>query len=232
MGGPSSPLLAETVQRKPLVQLVPVFVAAGLAGGDGRHAVRQSRAYHVFGSPLEAGAAAHRSGGGARRRESGDAAVDGAVVAQPLLFGPDQQALGHEGVVQHRREAWPHGGVPLEQLVDQVLSFQGDVARHLVFPENDFGQCVLDRVCVERRAAHQEGVEHAAQRPDVRLQAVGAVRSHLRGDVVGGPTHGEVLLVWQLELSGEAEVADFNVHGAGQQQVGQGQVPVQDAMSV
>lgn len=103
---------------------------------------------------------------------------------------------------------------------------------HRIFPKDHFGQGVLDRVRVERRAAHQEGVEHATQGPDVRLEAVSAAGGHLRGDVVGRAAHGEVLFVGELQLSGQAKVCYFNVHVVGQQEVGQGQVPVQDPVRV
>ena len=41
------------------------------------------------------------------------------------------------------------------------------------------GEGAADAVCVERRPAHQHRVEHAAQRPDVRLHAVPTAGRHL-----------------------------------------------------
>lgn len=201
--------------------------------GKGRHSIGKSRADHVPGSPLEAAAAAAaRGGGGAGCGDGGDAAVHGAFVPQAQLLGPDQQAPSHEGVVQHGREAGPLAGVFLQELVDQVLGLQRHVRGHGILPEDHFGQGVLDCVRVKRRAAHQEGVEHAPEGPDVRLEAVRAAGGHLGGDVVGRAAHGEVLLVGELQLSGQAEVCYFNVHVVGQQKVGQGQVPVQDPVRV
>lgn len=59
-----------------------------------------------------------------------------------------------------------------------------------------------------------------------------AASGHLWRDVVGRPAHGEVLFVWEFELSGQAKVCDLNVHVGGQQKVGQGQISMQDAMGV
>ncbi len=41
-----------------------------------------------------------------------------------------------------------------------------------------------------------------------------------------------MLLTGKLELRRQTKVSDFNVHAGGEQEVGQGQVPVYDPMSV
>lgn len=184
------------------------------------------------GPPLEAAIAAGRGGGGAGRGDGGNATVHGTVLPHPQLLGPNQPFLGHERVVQHCREAGTMAGVPLQQEMDQILSLWRNVARHIVLAENHFRQSVFDRVSVKRGAAHQKGVEHAAQGPDIGFKTVGAVGGHLRGDVVGRPTHGEVLFIWEFELSGEAKVCDLNVHVARQQKVRQRQISMQDAVGV
>lgn len=61
---------------------------------------------------------------------------------------------------------------------------------------------------------------------------MGAASGHLWGDVVWCATHGEVLFIWEFELSGQAKVCNLNVHVAGQQKIGQSQVSVQDPMSM
>lgn len=124
MSRPAPALSVEPFQRMLLLLLPLVSIlktgTVGLAwkAWDGCHAIRQSRAYHVLGSLLEATAAAGRGGGGVGCGDGGNATVNGPVIPKPQLFGPDQQALGHEWVVQYCREAGSLGGVFLQQLIN------------------------------------------------------------------------------------------------------------------
>jgi len=48
----------------------------------------------------------------------------------------------------------------------------------------DPGVGLLERGCVERRLSHQQGVQYAAQRPNIRLVTVRLLVQHFRGDIV------------------------------------------------
>ena len=91
---------------------------------------------------------------------------------------------------------------------------------------------VANAVGVERRPAAEQRVHEAAKRPDIGLEAVGGARRDLGRDEVWRAAHGEVLLVRLVQLGGQAEVADLHVHVLGEQQVGEGEVAVQDAVRV
>jgi len=56
-------------------------------------------------------------------------------------------------------------------------------------------------------------------------------RGYLGRDEVGRAAHGEVLLV-VVDLGGEAEVGDLDVHVLGEQEVGEREVAVKDGVGV
>ena len=63
--------------------------------------------------------------------------------------------------------------------MDEVARGGREFVGHLVFGLADALECALDAGHLERRGAHQQRVEHHAERPDVRLEAVRLARRHL-----------------------------------------------------
>jgi len=97
--------------------------------------------------------------------------------------------IGHERVLAHFGERHPLHGVLLEQTGDEVLGLRRQVPGHLELGEHDLVERVAHALRVERRPARQEREHHAAERPDVGLEAVRVARGDLGRDEVG---RGEV----------------------------------------
>lgn len=119
-------------------------------------------------------------------------------------------------MIQDGGEAEAISWVFAQQPVDEVLRLPGQEGRHLIICQHHFVERVPHRVRVEGRLPYEQGVEHAAQRPHVRLQPMRAAGGDLRGDVVGSPAHGVVLLVRHLQLGRQPKVSNLHVHVAGQ----------------
>ena len=88
----------------------------------------------------------------------------------------------------------------------------------------------LDVLRVEGGEARQHLEDERPEAPPVDGLAVAAARDHLRGHVLGGPAEGLGLGVGAEEaLLGEAEVGEDDVALAGQEEVLELQVAVEDA---
>ena len=130
-------------------------------------------------------------------------------------------------------ERYALGRVLLEERGDEVLRLDGQVGGHVEVGVHDLVERGAYALAgVEGRPSGQERVHHAAERPDVGLEAVSGSRGDLGRDEVGRAAHGEVLLVGYVELGGEAEVGYLDVHVLGEQEVGEREVAVQYAVRV
>lgn len=104
--------------------------------------------------------------------------------------------------------------------------------RQLVAGHHHSGEGALDRLRVERRRPHQQGVQEAAEAPHVGLEAVRAPRRHLGRHEVGRAAHRHVLLLRAREVRRQTEVRDLHLHVLGEEEVRQGHVAVEDVVRV
>lgn len=86
----------------------------------------------------------------------------------------------------HRLQTRPQLGIRLQQPPDQILtvSARDTVVHFAVVIVADPRVSFLKRGRVERRLSYQQGIQYAAQRPNIRLVAVRLLVQHFRRDVV------------------------------------------------
>ena len=77
-----------------------------------------------------------------------------------------------------------------------------------------------------------DGVQDAADGPDVDLEAVALLAEDLGRDVVGRAAERLLALAVVLEPRGQAKVADLELHVVVEEEVAQLQVAVDDALPV
>lgn len=91
----------------------------------------------------------------------------------------------------------------------------------------------LDVVCLKRRFAHQQGLDDDAEGPHVDFLGVAVLAlENLWRDLVGGPADGALAFAVELQFGGQPEVADLDLHVAGEEEVAQLQVAVDHAVTV
>lgn len=86
---------------------------------------------------------------------------------------------------------------------------------------------------LERRLSYDQGVNDDAQRPDIDFIRVARLSfEHFRCDVVRRTADSSFLLTIEVELGGEAEIAELDLHFVVEEEVTQLQISMDDAMTV
>ena len=80
-----------------------------------------------------------------------------------------QEAHGHEVVSEDLVHTWSAGRLVLEEALDQVSCKRSDPAWDVVLVLLDPGIGVLQGLRLEGRLAHKQGVEDAANTPNIHL---------------------------------------------------------------
>ncbi len=75
-------------------------------------------------------------------------------------------------MANHGLQLNPLLGQLAQEAGNEIRALGAEVLGHLVVSRNDPIEGATDLPGVEGRVAHNEGVEHAAERPDVRLQTL------------------------------------------------------------
>jgi len=144
--------------------------------------------------------------------------------------GPgDADAGVEEGVGQDLVEAGAPEGVQVEDLGDEAARGVGDghVVREGVAVDADLLVGGLDVRRLEGRLADEQRVDDDAERPDVDFVAVARLAlQDLGRDVVGRAADGLLLLALELDLGGQAEVAQLDLHLLAEEEVAQLEVAV------
>jgi len=91
----------------------------------------------------------------------------------------------------------------------------------------------LDIGGLERRLADYQRIQDYAEGPDVDfVRVAGPAFEHFRSDIVWRTTNGPLLLSIKIELGGETEVSQLDLHLIVEEQVAELQVSVDHAVGV
>ena len=86
---------------------------------------------------------------------------------------------------------------------------------------------------LERRLSYDQGVNDDAQRPDIDFIRVARLSfKHFRCDIVRRTADSSFLLTIEVELGGESEITELDLHFVVEEEVTQLQVSVDDAVLV
>lgn len=120
-----------------------------------------------------------------------------------------------EGMVKDLVDCGTFRWVKYKDLRDEVLSLirYRNVVRERIIDGPDAFVGLLDFLSFERWLADDHRVHDDSKRPDINLEAVPLFRlKDLGSDIVGCAAYSPPLLVLEVELGSEAEVATFDLH--------------------
>ena len=118
----------------------------------------------------------------------------------------------------------------MEELLDQVVGALAQAVWDGVVVLRYSRVGLFQGGSLKGRGANEQGEHAAPERPDVRGEAVALLVEHLGRDVVRRPADRPLLLL--TKPGGEAKVADLDRHAAGEEEVAELQVPVDDLLLV
>lgn len=91
---------------------------------------------------------------------------------------------------------------------------------------------LLHSVRLKWRLSEQESIKDYAQRPDIRLVGVPLFLKNFRCNVVRSAADSPLLLALVVDLRGQSEVTELELHGVVYQDVAQLKIAVNDAITV
>ena len=118
----------------------------------------------------------------------------------------------------------------MEELLDQVVGALAQAVWDGVVVLRYSRVGLLQGGGLKGRGTHKQGEHAATKRPDIRGETVALLVEHLGRDVVGRPADRPLLLL--TKPGGQAKVADLDRHAAGEEEVAELQVPVDDLLLV
>lgn len=140
-----------------------------------------------------------------------------------------------EGMVEDLFDCRAFGGVKHKDPRDQILGWLGDgnTLRETVLNGLDSLVSLLDLRGLKRWLTNDHGIQDYTERPNIYLEGMSLLLlENLRSDIVRRSTHRPPLLLLELQLSSQTEVASFYLHLLGEEQVAELEVSMNDPVLV